>query len=78
MTPEQRRARSYAAKAMIDDETLQDGWRLIENELIEEWSKPQPWGDTQAITKREGLYVELQMLRRLRQKLANFAAQTRE
>lgn len=78
MTPEARRARSYAAKALLEDETLQGGWKLIETELIEEWAKPAPWDDPRATAKREGLYVELQMLRRLRQKLANFAAQTRD
>ena len=78
MTPEARRARSYVARAMLDDETLQGGWALIEAEIIEEWAKPASWSDPRATAVREGLYVELQMLRRLRQTLANFAAQTRD
>jgi len=78
VTPEQRKARGYAAKALIDDPTLQDAWSDIEAELIAEWAKPQPWGDDRAVARREGLYVELQMLRRLRQKLASFAGHARD
>lgn len=78
VTAEQRRARGYAAKALIDDPTLQEGWRLIEAELIEEWAKPASWSDERAKAVREGLYVELQMLRKLRQRLASFAGQARE
>lgn len=78
VTPEARRARAYAAQALLKDETLQGGWTDIEAELIAEWSKPQPWDDDRAKARREGLYVELQMLRRLRQKLASFAGQARD
>lgn len=78
MTAEQRRARAYAAKALLDDETLQQGWASIESDLIAEWGKPQPWGDERAVARREGLYVELQTLRRLRQRLASFAGQARD
>lgn len=78
MTPEQRRARAYAAKALIDDPTLQEGWGLIEADIIEEWSKPQPWGDERAKARREAIYIELQVLRRLRQRLASFAGQARD
>lgn len=76
MTPEQRRARAYAAQALMNDPTLIEGWDSIEADLVAEWAKPQPWGDDRAKDRREGLYVELQMLRRLRQRLASFAGQT--
>lgn len=78
MTPEARRARAYAAQALLKDETLTAGLDEIEAELIAEWAKPQPWGDERATARREGLYVELQMLRRLRQKLASYAGQARD
>lgn len=78
MSPDQLKARSYAAKALIDDPTLNEAWKSIEAELIEEWSKPLPWGDTQATAKREAIYAELQMLRRIRQKLSSFAATKRD
>lgn len=78
MTPEQRRARAYAAQALMNDPTLQEGWGLIEAELIAEWSKPQPWDAPRAVARRESIYAELQMLRRLRQRLANFAGSARE
>lgn len=78
MSPEQRRARGYAAQALMNDPTLQEGWALIEAELIADWSKPMSWDDPRATARREGLYVELQMLRRLRQKLASFAGSARD
>lgn len=72
MTPEQRRARAYAAKAMLDDTTLQDGWTQIEADLRAEWERcilPR---------KRDRIWNELKHLRALRGKLANFAGQARE
>lgn len=62
----------------MDDPTLKEGWESIEAELIEEWAKPAPWADERAKAKREGLYVELQMLRKLRQRLASFAGHVRD
>lgn len=78
MTPEQRRARGYAAKALMDDPTLQEGWALIEAELTAELLKPAPWSDERAKAVREALWIEIQLLRRLRSKLANFAGQARD
>lgn len=78
MTPEQRRARGYAARALIEDPTLQAGWDILETEIIEDWAKPQSHDDPRAVARREGLYKELQLLRRLRQKLAGFAGAARE
>jgi hypothetical protein len=78
VTPEQRRARAYAAQALMHDPTLTEGWEVIEDELIEDWAKPQPFDDPRAIARREAIYKELQLLRRLRLKLAGFAGAARE
>jgi hypothetical protein len=78
VTPEQRRARAYAAQALMQDPTLIAGWEIIESEIVEDWAKPQPHDDPRAVSRREALYRELQLLRRLRQKLAGFAGQARE
>jgi hypothetical protein len=72
MTPEARRARSYAAKAMIEDATLQDGWQQIETEMREQWEACL-WP-----RKRDRIWAELKHVRALRGKLASFAAQTRD
>jgi hypothetical protein len=72
VTPEQRRARGYAAKALIEDPTLQAGWSELENELREKWERcilPRT---------RDRIWHELKHVRALRGKLANFAAQGRE
>ena len=71
MAPEERRARAYAAKALLDDPTLQDGWAQIESELREQWERclfPR---------KRDRIWTELKHLRGLRQKLASFAGSSR-
>lgn len=72
MTPEQRRARAYAARALMDDVTLQDGWKQIEDDLRGQWERcilPR---------KRDRIWTELRHLRGLRGKLASFAGQSRE
>lgn len=72
MTPEQRRARAYAAQALMKDETLKDGWTQIEDDLRDQWERcilPR---------KRDRIWTELKHLRALRQKLASFAGQSRE
>ena len=72
MTPEQRRARGYAAKALIEDPTLQEGWAELEAELREKWERcPFP-------RIRDRIWTELKHVRALRGKLASFAAQVRE
>lgn len=78
MTPEQLRARGYAAKALLDDQTIQDGWASIEADLISEWMKPAGFNDTRAQEVREGIWREIQTLRKLRQRLASFAGMARE
>lgn len=69
MTPEQRRARGYAAKALMDDPTLQAGWAELENELRGQWEGC--W----LPRRRDRIWTELKHLRGLRQRLAGFAAQ---
>lgn len=72
MTPEERRARAYAAKALMEDPTLKQGWELIENEMREEWESS--W----LPRKRNRIWTQLRHLKALRQKLASFAGQARE
>lgn len=72
MSPEARRARAYAAKALMEDETLQQGWEQLENELRAQWEAC--W----LPRKRDRIWTELRHIRALRQKLASFAAQARD
>ena len=72
VTPEQRRARSYAAQALINDPTLQNAWDDLEAEYAEEW------GNCLFFWRRERIWIELQTVRKLRRKLASFAGQSRE
>lgn len=72
MTPEERRARGYAAQALMNDPTLKEGWDELENELRAEWENcifPR---------KRDRIWTELRHLVALRRKLAKFAGQARE
>jgi hypothetical protein len=79
MTPEQRRARAYAAKALLDDETIKEGWALIEKDILDAWiNSGGGWGKWFAQRRRERLWIELRAVKQLRQYLANFAAQGRE
>ena len=72
MTPEQRRARAYAAKSMMDDPILQEGWTLIENELRSEWEAC--W----LPRKRDRIWAQLRHIKALRQRLASFAGMARD
>ena len=72
MTPEQRRGRGYAAKALIADPVLQEAWDLIEQEMRDEWER------CLLPRKRDRIWTELRHVRKLRQKLAGFAGQARE
>ena len=72
MTPEARRARAYAAQAMIADETLQAGWNEIEGELRDKWE----WCPFPRI--RDRYYHELKHIRALRGRLASVAGQARD
>ncbi len=78
MTPEQRRARGYAAQALIDDPTLQEAWKAIEDDLITEWKKPTGFNDERAQAAREGVWREIQTLGKLRQRLASFVGSSRD
>lgn len=78
MRPEERKARAYAAQALLNDETLQQGWNEIEADLIAEWAKPTAYHDERAKAAREAIWIELQVLRKLRQRLASFSAQGRD
>lgn len=56
----------------MDDVTLQDGWKQIEDDLRSQWERcilPR---------KRDRIWTELKHLRALRGKLASFAGQSRE
>lgn len=72
MSPEQRRARAYAAQAMLNDPTHREAWDLIENELRESWEACS-WP-----RKRNRIWAELRAVRQLRHKIASFAAQARD
>ncbi len=72
MTPEGRRARAYAARALMDDPTLQAGLAEIESDLRSQWENCL-WS-----RKRDRIWHELKHLRQLRQKLASFAGQARD
>lgn len=72
MSPEERRARAYAAQALLNDETLQAGWAEIEQELRAQWEAC--WWPR----RRNRIWTELRHVRALRQKLAKFAGQSRD
>jgi hypothetical protein len=72
VTPEQRKARAYAARALIDDATIQSGWLEIENDIRAQWEAC--W----LPRKRDRLWTELRHLRALRHKLATFAGHARD
>lgn len=72
MTPEQRNARAYAARALLDDATLKGAWNELENELREQWEAA--W----LPRKRDRIWTELRHLKAMRQRLAGYAAQARD
>lgn len=67
MSPEQRRARAYAARAMLEDQTLMSGWAELEDELRAQWEA------CRFPRKRDRIWTELKQLKALKQKLAVFA-----
>lgn len=78
MTPEQRRARGYAAKALFDDPTIQAALDEIEEDIRTEWETcGARWGSLLA-RRRERLWIELRTVKTLRQKIASFAGQARD
>lgn len=72
MTPEARRARAYAARAMIEDSMLQEGWAEIERELREEWEAC--W----LPRKRDRIWNQLRALKSLKQKIGSYAGHARD
>jgi hypothetical protein len=72
VTAAERRARAYAAQALLNDPTHQAAWDEIERELREEWESSL-WS-----RKRDRIWAELRTVRKLRQKLASFAGQSRD
>jgi hypothetical protein len=72
VTPETRRARAYAARAMLDDPILSEGWAELENELRAQWEAC--W----LPRKRDRLWNELRHLKALRHKLATYAGHARD
>lgn len=73
MTPEARRARAFAAKALIEDATIKQGWDEIENDIRAQWEDCGTWGDILSRRKRDRLWIELKVIKALRQKLASYA-----
>lgn len=72
MTPEQRRARAYAAQALLKDDTLNAAFDDIEDDLRAQWEAC--W----FARKRNRIWIELRTVKALRRKLASFAGQARE
>lgn len=76
MTPEQRRARGIAARVLIDDQTINDAFDEIENDIRTAWENSSTsWGAWFTRRKRERLWIELRTVKALRQRLASFAGQ---
>jgi hypothetical protein len=72
MTPDKRRARAHAARALLDDVTIQQGWAEIEEGLRADWEGC--W----LPRKRDRIWNELRHLKALRHKLATFAGHARD
>lgn len=72
MTPEDRRARAYAARVLIDDPVLKEGWAELEADLRSQWEKC--W----LPRKRDRIWNELRHLKALRHKLASYAGHARD
>lgn len=79
MTPEARRARAYAAKALIGDETVNAAFDEIEGDIRREWEGcGATWGSWLWTRKRDRLWIELRTVQALRRKLASFAGHARD
>jgi len=75
MRPEERAARGFAAKALLDDPTIKEAFDEIEAEIIEQWrNSSSRWGAWFTHRKRERLWIELRTIMELRRKLAGYAA----
>lgn len=75
MSPAERRARGFAAKALLNDPTIIGAIDEIENDIRSEWERTTGWWQTR---KRERLAVELRWMKSIRQRLASFAGQSRD
>ena len=67
MTPGDRRLRGYAAKVLVEDETLKAAWDDLENDIRAQWEAC--W----LPRKRDRLWTELRTIRALRSRLAGYA-----
>jgi hypothetical protein len=67
VTEAQRKARGIAAAALLNDQTIQEAWVELENELRAQWEAC--W----LPRKRDRLWNELRHVRALRKKLASYA-----
>ena len=72
MRAEERRARAYAARALMDDPTIKAAFDNLEQELRTSWETC--W----LPRKRDRLWTELRTIKALRQQLASFASQARD
>jgi hypothetical protein len=72
VTPEARRARAYAAKAMLEDPILKQGWDELEADIRAKWEAC--W----LPRKRDRLWNELRHIRALRAKMASYAGHARD
>ena len=72
MTPAERRGRAYAARALVDDPTLNNAFDDIEADIRTQWEAC--W----LPRKRDRLWTELRTVRALRRRLASFAGQARD
>lgn len=77
MSPEQRRARGIASRILIDDPNVREAFEAIEADIMTEWGRSD-WVATVWPFRRHRLWHDLQAVRRLRQTLASFAAQSGE
>lgn len=68
MTPEERKARGITAQAILNDETIKQGWSELEDELRHQWEA------CLLPRKRDRIWTQLKHLRDLRAKLASYAA----
>lgn len=74
MNSDQRAARGIAAKTLLNDQTLQDGWADIEADLMREWENSLPWQKR----KRELIHGQIKTMKKLRAKLASYAGNIRD
>ena len=68
MTPEQRRARGFRAKALLDSDDVKDALAEIEADITAEWKRSVwPWRQRQK-------WNELRGLERLKARLTSWAS----